>query len=291
MPAKKQRAKSDFIEQVRTWSDNAARTEVPDWQEQLRMLSEIGELITPDLSLEELVATIYSSVNQLMDAYQFSVGLFDEKEMTIHFKGIIEDGRRIPDTVIDASLADRLAPWCVMNNAEIFINDMDKDHKNYVKKIPKPLTGTAPNAALYVPLQLNDKVVAVISVRTIRKNVYQKYHLYILRTVGNFVVRCLALAKESGRPYIKSQGEQKTWKWCDTEKLSVASKKLLSRLSEREKDVLFLMISGLPNKAIAEKLFVSPGTVKTHTLNIYQKMDVSNRTSAITKAIELCWFI
>jgi ATP/maltotriose-dependent transcriptional regulator MalT len=50
------------------------------------------------------------------------------------------------------------------------------------------------------------------------------------------------------------------------------------------------MISGLSNKCIAEKLFVSAGTVKTHTLNIYNKMDVSNRTSAIMKAIELNWF-
>jgi DNA-binding NarL/FixJ family response regulator len=51
------------------------------------------------------------------------------------------------------------------------------------------------------------------------------------------------------------------------------------------------MVSGLPNKTIAEKLFVSPGTIKTHTLNIYQKLDVGNRTSAIMKAIELNWFV
>ena len=44
-------------------------------------------------------------------------------------------------------------------------------------------------------------------------------------------------------------------------------------------------------KAIAEKLFVSPGTIKTHTLSIYQKMEVSNRTSASLKAIELNWFV
>jgi len=291
MSEAKRPLKTDFIEKVKTWSDNAVKNEIPDWEDQLRMLSEIGDLITPELSLEELIATIYNSINQLMDAYQFSVGLFDEKEMTITFKGIIENGERISDIIVDASLPGRLAPWCILNNAEIFINDIDEDYRNYVKEIPKAFVGSPPNAALYVPLQLKDKVVGLITVRTIHKNVYQKHHLYILKTVGNFVIRCLALAKEMGRPYIKSEAQQKTWKWCVPEDLSLKSKKLLSRLSDREKDVLFLMISGLSNKSIAEKLFVSASTVKTHTLNIYQKMDVSNRTSAIMKAIELSWFI
>ena len=291
MPEAKHQLNVGFIEKVKTWSDNAAKNDVGDWGDQLRMLSEIGDLITPELSLEELIATIYTSINQLMDAYQFSVGLFDEKEMTITFKGIIENGERIPDIIVDASLPDRLAPWCVLNNAEIFINDIDQDYRNYVKEIPKAFVGSPPNAALYVPLQLNDKVVGLITVRTIHKNVYQKHHLYILKTVGNFVIRCLALAKAMGKPYIKSEAQQKIWKWCDSQQLPLKSKKLLSRLSDREKDVLFLMMSGLSNKSIAEKLFVSASTVKTHTLNIYQKMDVSNRTSAIMKAIELSWFI
>jgi LuxR family maltose regulon positive regulatory protein len=46
----------------------------------------------------------------------------------------------------------------------------------------------------------------------------------------------------------------------------------------------------LSNKELAKKLFVSPTTIKTHTLNIYQKMDVVNRTSAILKALEWGWF-
>src|SRR6186997_371820 len=95
--------KHDFIEQVRSWSDNAANNKAVDWQDQLRVLSEVGDLITPELSLEELISVIYSSVNQLMDAYQFSVGIFDEDEMTITFKGVIEDGKRLPNLVVDAS--------------------------------------------------------------------------------------------------------------------------------------------------------------------------------------------
>jgi ATP/maltotriose-dependent transcriptional regulator MalT len=115
--------------------------------------------------------------------------------------------------------------------------------------------------------------------------------LYILKTLGQFVIRSLALTEEKGKPTVKSEVSEKSWRWCPTEKLSLKSKKLLSLLTEREKEVLFLLVSGSSNKTIAEKLFVSSGTIKTHTLNIYQKLDVSNRTSAIIKAIEMNWFI
>jgi len=144
---------------------------------------------------------------------------------------------------------------------------------------------------LYTPLKLNDKVVGLVVVRTINKNVYQSHHLYVLKTVGNFVVRALELAKKSGTPFVQGAGRTKEWRWNDTKLLPIKPKRLLSMLTEREKDVLLLLITGLPNKSIAEKIFVSAETVKTHTLNIYRKMEVGNRSSAILKAIELGWVI
>ncbi len=58
-------------------------------------------------------------------------------------------------------------------------------------------------------------------------------------------------------------------------------------LSARELEVLQLMSKGCSNKEIAEKLFVSLNTIKTHTSNIYLKLEVGNRTQAIVKAREL----
>jgi len=59
---------------------------------------------------------------------------------------------------------------------------------------------------------------------------------------------------------------------------------LIEPLSEREIEVLELMAAGLTNQLIAEKLIISPHTVKTHTRNIYAKLDVGNRTLAVGKA-------
>ncbi|MBA2611055.1 MAG: DNA-binding response regulator [Bacteroidetes bacterium] len=54
-------------------------------------------------------------------------------------------------------------------------------------------------------------------------------------------------------------------------------------ISKRELDVLELMSAGLSNNEIAEKLFVSLNTVKTHSSKLFEKLDVKRRTQAIEK--------
>lgn len=58
-------------------------------------------------------------------------------------------------------------------------------------------------------------------------------------------------------------------------------------LSERETQVLALVAEGNSNRAIALVLFVSEATVKTHLIHVFEKLDVKDRTRAVTKAMEL----
>jgi LuxR family maltose regulon positive regulatory protein len=58
-------------------------------------------------------------------------------------------------------------------------------------------------------------------------------------------------------------------------------------LSERELEVLQHVARGLSNQEIADKLFLSAGTVKRHMSNIYQKLDVHSRTQALERARSL----
>jgi len=59
------------------------------------------------------------------------------------------------------------------------------------------------------------------------------------------------------------------------------------KLSSREYEVLQLITKGHTNAEIAEKLFLSLSTIKTHVSNLFTKMEVKNRTQAVEKANRL----
>ncbi|MEV0897526.1 response regulator transcription factor [Actinoplanes sp. NPDC049802] len=56
-------------------------------------------------------------------------------------------------------------------------------------------------------------------------------------------------------------------------------------LSARETEVLRLVAAGLTNAEIGKRLFISEATVKTHLLRIFNKLDVADRTAAVTTAM------
>lgn len=58
-------------------------------------------------------------------------------------------------------------------------------------------------------------------------------------------------------------------------------------ITTRELEILQLIAQGLSNQEIADKLFVSLNTVKTHSSNLFIKLDVKRRTQAVQKARQL----
>lgn len=60
---------------------------------------------------------------------------------------------------------------------------------------------------------------------------------------------------------------------------------LLNDLTQREEEVLELLTQGITYKGVANKLFISETTVKTHVNNIFQKLQVNDRTQAVLYAI------
>jgi NarL family two-component system response regulator LiaR len=69
----------------------------------------------------------------------------------------------------------------------------------------------------------------------------------------------------------------------------VINEKEITRLglSAREMEVLQLMAEGLSNQEIAGRLFLSLNTIKTHSSNIFEKLDVRRRTQAVEQARKL----
>ena len=69
--------------------------------------------------------------------------------------------------------------------------------------------------------------------------------------------------------------------------LAAGPQLLADPLTNRELDVLELLAQRFSNKEIAEKLLVSPETVKGHLKNMYSKLKVSNRREAVAKTMSL----
>ncbi len=91
------------------------------------------------------------------------------------------------------------------------------------------------------------------------------------------------LAMKLSRPKIKIITIEKE---LAAEKAFVLNSKALSEtgVSARELEVLELIADGLSNQEIAERLFVSLSTIKTHSSNLFFKLEVQRRTQAIEKA-------
>lgn len=61
----------------------------------------------------------------------------------------------------------------------------------------------------------------------------------------------------------------------------------MENFTEREMDVLHLLLQGLNNKQISNKLFISNHTTKAHVASIYKKLGVTNRVQAAIKSIKI----
>lgn len=66
-----------------------------------------------------------------------------------------------------------------------------------------------------------------------------------------------------------------------------AALSVLDTLTQRETEILRLMVSGIGNREIATALSLSEGTVKNHVTNIFSKLAVTDRTKAVLRAIAM----
>jgi len=89
------------------------------------------------------------------------------------------------------------------------------------------------------------------------------------------------------RCLLPSLGKPKTMVFINENPTSSMNSSIKEFLTKREIDVLHLVEKGMPNKEIAEKLFISVNTVKRHLDNMYGKIGVTSRTELISKCYKL----
>ena len=122
----------------------------------------------------------------------------------------------------------------------------------------------------------NIKVIAVTMLNefnTIKKAIRTGIDGYIIKNLGIEELQKAIVTVMSGNVYLSPE-------ISNILILGVAGRKLnqafVPSLTRREKEIIYLIIGGLTNEAIAEKLFLSPLTVNTHRKNVLSKLNLKN---------------
>ncbi|MGZ3919746.1 MAG: GAF domain-containing protein, partial [Bacteroidia bacterium] len=149
-----------------------------------RLLSQIAEEISSTLEMTAIISKVYSNINNLMKADCFGIGIYNEKTNKLEFKGFVERGQVLPDSEMDVSDLNRLAPQCFVNEKELFINDFAVEYTKYLKGLQKPVAGQHSSSIIYLPVYSKDKCIGVITVQSYDVNAYTSYHLNILKNLA-----------------------------------------------------------------------------------------------------------
>ena len=112
---------------------------------------------------------------------------------------------------------------------------------------------------------------------------------YVLKTMASAQLIYAIDEVAAGKVYLPSALSSRFFEYFQrsfkSETAVVQEENLLSYLTGREEEVLDLLTQGNNYKGIASKLFISETTVKTHVNNIFQKLQVNDRTQAVLYAL------
>ena len=129
------------------------------------------------------------------------------------------------------------------------------------------------NISIFAALKLSKTT----KVANVVKPIEVKNNVYVMEKAKGISLKQFQMRYES----FSSKNEQ------ELEKLINDTPELKNRLTDRELEVLGLLVKGRTHPEIAKELFVSANTVKAHVGSIITKLDVSDRVQAVVKALQL----
>ncbi len=238
----------------RTLEIHKQKEEIESAFNNIKLLAEIGQQITSTLDLEKVLKIVYDNVNRMMDATSFLIGYYDAEKNLLEMKLGMEKGERIPYASFDMTDKNRLAVKCIESGQELFTNNWTEDYHTYFPgtQRAKPLSGSAVESIIYIPLFVDDKIVGLITVQSYKTNAYTQLHLEILRSFASYTAVALnnAEAYKSLNQLNIALGEKKE-ELEEKKKEIEESNRNLTLLTEMGKEI----ISTLSIEQILEKVY------------------------------------
>ena len=200
------------------------------YSKDLTKLSEIGKSLTSFLSVEKIIETAYESVNKLMDAPSFGLGIFNSQKNELYFPGYIEDGKVLEDLSYGLDDNTRLASICYNSQKEIIINDFKKEYGQWLKNIENPKKGNKTASIIYLPFEIPNGATGVITVQSYNINAYKEHHINMLKNLSVY----MAIAFQNAQLYkgLEEKVKERTKEVVQQKEEIESSYRLTALLSE-----------------------------------------------------------
>ena len=157
----------------------------------IEKLAQIGRELTATLDTEQAFERVYKQVSARLDAFVFSIGVYDEAKAEIVFLYQIEEGIREPSDVLSMQEHERPAVWCVREQRELIANTKF-ELLNYVKTILPAFSGVETQTIVYLPLLLEHKVIGCLSAQSLQQHAYDSDQLEFLRVLASYTAIAVA---------------------------------------------------------------------------------------------------
>lgn len=201
---------------------------------------------------------------------------------------IVEDNNDIRlalEQIIDSSAAYSLAGSCISGeealvklpilNPRVVLMDISLGGMNGIEVV-RELKASHPEI-LFMMCTIYDEDEKIFEALTAGANGY-----ILKKTSPGKLLEGITELIEGGAP-MSSQIARKVVAAFQNKPVATVADSPLDILSRREKEILEMLSTGLLYKEIAEKLSISPETVRKHVYHIYEKLHVSNRIEAVNK--------
>ena len=218
-------------------------------------------------------AKLHSGIQVLVvdDNYEHAAGI----------KGIatLDGGFDVVGTATNADTCLSLIKKYRPNVVLMDINMPEKDGLSAIQEIEKLDLGTRVIALTgYDDPDLIFRAMKIGAKGYILKTMASAQLIYAIEEVSNGKIYLPAALSSRFFDYFQKSFKEESSEVSDEENL-------LSYLTAREEEVLELLTQGVTYKGVASQLFISETTVKTHVNNIFQKLQVNDRTQAVLYAL------
>jgi diguanylate cyclase (GGDEF)-like protein len=207
---------------------------VSDRTNNIAMLSDIGKELTSSLDINDVIELLYRSVNKVLPADVFLLGILQEDSQQIFIPKAIENGNVLPAKILPLSEKKSPAVWCVKHKKEVIINNLNDQLKYFEQADLVPKQGGVMQSVIYQPLIVGKNTIGCLSIQNREEHAFNEQHIDMIRTLASYT----SIALDNAQGY---------------NKLEIAHKSLGKALEELEEISLTDQLTGAHNRRFLEK--------------------------------------